>query len=200
MANGRKMIIVPEVLLRQIDEQRGDMERDEFIALCMDALLKGNPEEFLTPEEAEEDVFVIIPGNLAGSHPLGGASFRERSRTVAEDAEPESPPGGVEEQEEGLPLELWLPAVFLFGFGDTLTSALVFAKGGAELNPIMRAVLALPGDLWTFALVKTMVLAGLLLLGLRASQLMRWLIPLAVTLIGSYLVWNNILVFIGLGK
>ena len=71
---------------------------------------------------------------------------------------------GVWEKLEDIPAALWVPAIVLFGFGDTLTSQLVFAAGGKEANPVMGAITAFPGGIWGFAFVKTIILVSLIFL------------------------------------
>ncbi len=87
---------------------------------------------------------------------------------------------------------LWIPAVLLFGLGDTLTSVLVFSGGGYEANPILATLVRiLGGSVLAFVAVKTIALLGLMVTSYRSSGPARWLIPLVVAVLGLYLVSHN---------
>ena len=91
---------------------------------------------------------------------------------------------------------LWLVAAVLYGFGDTVTSYLVFKVGGAEANPIMRFFLGL-GGIPPFVAAKTLIMAGLFALSVFVfSPLKRsgWVIPIITAIGGGYLVVHNLIV------
>ncbi len=186
--------------MRKIDEQRADLERDEFINLCIDMALD---QDGAVEDEADEDLVVcLIPGGAgvgaAVTPGLPAAAQRPGPRRAPASAAAATEAEQAGTGQEPLPLAWWIPAALLFGFGDTLTSALVLSSGGVELNPVMRFALEMPGGLWTFALAKTIFLAALMLIGSKAGPTLKWVIPLLTTAVGSYLVWNNIFAFVRL--
>lgn len=91
---------------------------------------------------------------------------------------------------------LWLVAAVLYGFGDTVTSYLVFTVGGAEANPIMKFFLSL-GGIPAFVAGKTLIMAGLFALSVFVFSPLRrsgWVIPIIAALGGGYLVVHNLIV------
>jgi len=101
------------------------------------------------------------------------------------------------EREETTPLTLWwIPAFIFYGFGDVLTSALCYAVGATETNPIARALLELPAGIVIFALVKTVILLFLVFVSYYYMRKYGWIIPCILTIIGVFLVANNIIVFL----
>jgi len=99
---------------------------------------------------------------------------------------------GVWEKLEDIPAALWVPAIVLFGFGDTLTSQLVFAAGGKEANPVMGAITAFPGGIWGFAFVKTIILVSLIFLSATFFGRQQWIVPTNLCFVGAYLVFHNL--------
>ena len=94
---------------------------------------------------------------------------------------------------------LWLSALLLYGLGDLVTTQLVFAGGGRELNPILGAtVLALGGGLWSLAVVKIVVLSCLMALSLLGYIRPRWAVPGLLSLVGVGLIVNNLVAYGGL--
>lgn len=94
---------------------------------------------------------------------------------------------------------LWFPAIALFGFGDTLTSTMVFAKGGFEANPLMGGLVSLfGGNIIAFVLVKTLILAVLALVSFKMVKSHGWIIPGALSLVGAYLVFSNLMALVGM--
>ena len=49
MTNGKRILIIDEILLRRIDEVRGEMGRPEFITVCVETALQDL-------DSAEEDM------------------------------------------------------------------------------------------------------------------------------------------------
>ena len=92
--------------------------------------------------------------------------------------------------------EWWLLAIVLFGFGDTLTSLMVFARGGTEANPLMSLLLHLVGNnIWGFVVIKTLAVVALLYLSYKQVKSKAWVIPAVASALGGYLVLNNLVQF-----
>ncbi len=89
-------------------------------------------------------------------------------------------------------LLVWVAAFALFGFGDTLTSLLVFGKDGAEANVLLGAVLNFLGPtVQNFLIVKTVTTAVPVLLA-RLSPKLELVISLAMLATGLFLVGQNL--------
>ena len=94
---------------------------------------------------------------------------------------------------------LWVPALLFLGFGDTLTSYLVFAAGGREANPFLVAVMhPFGGGMTSFVVVKAIILVALVLLSWYGLKKQGWIVPAALSILGGYLVGHNILSLGGL--
>ena len=102
----------------------------------------------------------------------------------------------LEETSADVALLFWILALLFFGLGDTVSSFMVFSQGGAELNPIMRWSLSLPGGLLGFVLVKTAAISILYAIAFFWEGAHRWMIPILLILAGVYLTTNNMLVFL----
>ncbi len=101
--------------------------------------------------------------------------------------------------ENGLPVGLWVAAILIFGFGDSLTSALAFSIGASEANPLLTNLMRMLGDgLWSFIVVKTAVLAALFFLSYCSLPQYGWLVPIFLCCSGTYLTVNNLIAFFGL--
>jgi hypothetical protein len=82
-------------------------------------------------------------------------------------------------------------AILLFGFGDTLTSLLVFVRGGSEANLLFQAILRVLGpSTLNFVLVK-MAATVLALLAARLQPRVEGLVAWAMLLLGAFLVAQN---------
>ena len=120
---------------------------------------------------------------------------------AAEEVEPIRTLEVLEEEapEEWIPLPLllwWIPALVFYGFGDVLTSRLCVAVGAMEANPIAKLLLGLPSGLIIFSLFKTVVILILVFISYYFMRRYGWIIPLILTLVGIYLVANNVITLI----
>lgn len=87
---------------------------------------------------------------------------------------------------------LWIPAILLFGFGDVLTSVMVFSRGGYESNKLLLMLVGhVGGGIWAFLVLKVVVLSVLAYLSFTRMHKTGWLIPLVLSAAGAYLVVNN---------
>lgn len=93
-------------------------------------------------------------------------------------------------------LVLWGLAILFFGFGDTLTSLMVFANGGYESNILLGALLKIIGPtVGSFLAVKALTTIGLVALARGLPALEK---PLSVFMlaVGMFLVGNNAVVIL----
>ena len=98
---------------------------------------------------------------------------------------------GGDERDERLQLALWFLAILSFGFGDTLTSLMLFQSGGEEANPLLAGVLKMVGPtVWGFLLIKTAATVGAMLLA-RVQRRLEKSFSLAMLGTGIYLVAQN---------
>jgi len=110
----------------------------------------------------------------------------------------------VEEEQESkkssMPFSwLWVPALLFFGFGDTLTSHLVFANGGQEANPFMSMAMNFAGGgMMGFVAMKAIIMVSLVLLSWFWMKKHRWVVPTALSIVGGYLVGHNITTLMGI--
>ncbi len=94
---------------------------------------------------------------------------------------------------------LWIPAIALFGFGDTFLSTMVFAKGGYEANPLMASLISMfGGSMVAFVVIKTLVLAILAFISFKVFKKQGWLIPSILSAVGGYLVVTNLMAYLSL--
>lgn len=101
----------------------------------------------------------------------------------------------LEEIEDGsgdAALLFWILALLFFGLGDTISSFLVFSKGGSELNPLMRWSTTLPGGLLGFVFMKILAISALYAIAYFWRGIHRWMIPVIMTGVGVYLTISNI--------
>jgi hypothetical protein len=93
-------------------------------------------------------------------------------------------------------LVLWGLAILFFGFGDTLTSLMVFADGGYESNILLGALLKIIGPtVGSFLAIKALATIGLVAMGRGMHSLER---PLSILMLamGMFLVGNNAVVIL----
>ena len=86
---------------------------------------------------------------------------------------------------------LWIGAILTYGFGDTLTSILVFQSGGYEANLFLKIALNVVGPtLWGFLSIKAAAILGLTLLA-RWQRNLELVVTGVMMLAGSFLVAQN---------
>ncbi len=94
---------------------------------------------------------------------------------------------------------LWGLAILLFGFGDTLLSTMVFAKGGFEANPLMGGLVSFfGGSIVAFVIIKTIIMGLLALISFKVFKHQGWLIPSILIVVGAFLVISNFMAYIKL--
>lgn len=87
---------------------------------------------------------------------------------------------------------LWVLAILLFGFGDTVTSVMVFRAGGAEGNVLLAHVLRLVGSsLWAFLALKLTASTGIIVAS-RIDARTELIASVATIAVGAYLVLQNL--------
>ncbi|MBI4311957.1 MAG: hypothetical protein HY681_09255 [Chloroflexi bacterium] len=106
----------------------------------------------------------------------------------------------IEDSATDVALFFWILGLLFFGLGDTISSFLVFSKGGVELNPVMQWALGLPGGLLGFVFVKSVALAVLYATAYFFEGFHRWMIPLLMTIAGVYLTTTNMMAYMGLSR
>lgn len=91
---------------------------------------------------------------------------------------------------------LWLPAILLYGFGDVITTWLVLAAGGRELNPVLAPLIEATGSIWPLILVKAVVLGSVILLCQFVLGKQKWIGPALLSCFGGGAVIHNLLAFL----
>lgn len=104
----------------------------------------------------------------------------------------------IEASSADFALLFWILGLIFFGLGDTISSFLVFAKGGVEANPFMAWTLTLPGGLMAFVFVKILAMSVLYIVSYLWHGVHQWMIPLLMTIVGVYLTTNNTLQYLGM--
>lgn len=192
------LLFLTEDIIAKIDEHRGDMSRAEFIGLCIETCLEQRGGESASSlAQSRVPVALWIPSitRLSGS---SGADLQASAVASATYAMPHSSlpdldlPEEVEEPVDTTSIVMWVLALLLFGFFDTLTTALVIAKGGLELNPFARLFLGLPGGIWSFAVMKVVVIITLIIVSETSFGKLKWVVPTIVTIAGVILLVNNL--------
>jgi len=142
-----------------------------------------------------DNFFVWLARHTGGKKDRATETYRrmEQSNEVRPTAEEKAEPA---EKISDAALALWIPALLFYGFGDVLTSALAFSVGAQEANPLARVFVTLPGGIWIFALVKTVIIVLLLFLAYYGLKKYYWIVPIILTIVGGYLVGHNVLAFI----
>ena len=93
-------------------------------------------------------------------------------------------------------LLLWGLAILFFGFGDTLTSLMVFANGGYESNILLGALLKIIGPtVGSFLAIKAAATIGLVVFA-RAIRPLESLLSVLMLIMGMFLVGNNVVVIL----
>jgi hypothetical protein len=91
---------------------------------------------------------------------------------------------------------LWIAAIVAYGFGDTLTSILVFQTGGYEANVFLRLALNVVGPtLWGFIAIKAAAILGLTLIA-RWQRNLELVTTGVMVLAGSFLVAQNVTILV----
>ncbi len=109
------------------------------------------------------------------------------------------PVSEISQQKLRVPLYigLWACAVLLYGLGDLVTTHLILATGGRELNPVLGAMVqAFGGGLLGPIIAKILILACLTAIFLFGSLRHRWAIPGLLSLVGGYLVVSNLVSYL----
>ena len=176
------LIIEDQELLGRIDRLRGDFSRQFLIELSIGAIQDKAPQRLdqrlADPSPAPVPVPVPVPH---GGHTFSMGALASPGRFIS-----------------NVTL-LWVMAALLFGFGDTLTSVLVFSQGGYESNPVLAVLLSLLGrSIWAFVMVKIVVFFVLLLTAYGAKTARSWVTPLIVSVTGGFLVLSNVMVLLRL--
>lgn len=220
--NEWKRLSLPERLLQRIDEYRGNLSRAEFIELCINHMANQRADgemrsPYATREELKElerslkniiknfmEFFLCFKLELEPDegkrgelqHLMDETVPLEETNQTGEEQGKDIPP---EDRNDFLSLFLWLPAILLFGFGDTMTSVLVFSRGGFEANPLFQTLLRLAGgSIFSFILIKTLVLVGLAVISYYLVPRQKWLIPAILSMVGMFLVGHNLVSLVNL--
>ena len=86
---------------------------------------------------------------------------------------------------------IWAGGILFFGFGDTLTSLMVFQSQGSEANVLLRSILSVVGPtVFGFLAVKVVATLAVLLLSRWQPSLSKFA-GLATLVVGMFLVAQN---------
>lgn len=122
-----------------------------------------------------------------------------RHETVIHDTPPDIDIVEEEPTTQNMHPGLWGLAILLFGFGDTLLSTMVFAKGGYEANPLMGGLVSMfGGSIVAFVIIKTIIMGVLALISFKVFKNQGWLIPSILIVVGAFLVLSNLMAYMKL--
>lgn len=213
----KRVLVIDEKLLRKIDENRGDLGREEFIDFCINFLIEHGESPPLPDlekrvsqlerksaelEEVKEKVG-DIEEKVTSLERSQGTEFK-----IDEGKSSGNPEGGSFEKGEssGLLSEdlekasfrrlnyfLWIPAILLYGVGDIITSALAYRGEAREANPLLGFILGKAGSFNAFTGIKIGIIIALMLISfLLLKEHHKWIIPALLCALGTYLVIFNL--------
>jgi len=152
---------------------------------------RGDTEAYF---ERVDELLGSTNSRRAGRSPLGGDASQFSQSTDTDETD-KSVSMGI------LPIDLaWLGGGLTYGAFDMFSTALVLGNGGEELNPVFGI---LGESLPAFVAWKTIVLIALFVFFYPDNREkptgLDWAVPLLVTVVGTILTVNNLLVLVGRG-
>ena len=92
---------------------------------------------------------------------------------------------------------LWIGAILLYGVGDLVTTNLVLANGGRELNLVFASMSRFfGGNIWGSIIVKIIVIGCLVAIYRLGVMKRHWVIPGILSLVGGGLVAGNLISYL----
>jgi len=194
--NEKIAIPIPRRVIKLMDENRGDMSREEFIEICVNRKLRMKPKIKTETETETKKKNKIEERRIKEEGPPTPTPVVTPFVSEAEEKE------GVERERVFPPWKsafdhLWLIAFLLYGIGDTITSYVALRNAGFFGNPLLRLLFNdnfYPVIPFKIAFLLSLFLISYLALESRISLIF----PIALSIVGFFLIINNLLYSIGI--